>query len=117
MSERPCLGATPTMRSRHTRSQSADITSAWNVGLGRGLDLMKAIFWAHAFPPHAHDFYVIEVIEAGVDEFQCGSQTWLAKAGDIVVIAPGEVHTGRPGNGGPLCYRSLYPRGDFLADV
>jgi hypothetical protein len=105
------------MHRRRTRDRSADISSSWSVGLGRGLDLMKATFWNHAFPPHAHDFYVIEVVEAGTDEFRCGARTWLAKPGDIVVIGPGEVHTGRPGRGGPLCYRSLYPHADFLAEL
>jgi len=51
------------MRSRRTSSGSADISSAWHMGLGWGLDLMKATFWTHALPPHAHDYYMIEVIE------------------------------------------------------
>jgi AraC-like DNA-binding protein len=106
-----------TMRSRRTHGRSSDSSSTWNVGFGRGLELMKATFWAHAFPPHAHDYYVIEVIESGTDEFRCGSQAWRAVPGDVVVIGPGEVHTGRPGRGAPLCYRSFYPRGDFLAEI
>jgi hypothetical protein len=95
----------------------ADVSAAWHVDFGRGFDAMKATFQAHHFPPHAHDTYVIELIEFGVDEFQRGAQMWRAARGDIVVISPGEVHTGRPGQDRPLSYRSHYPRGELLADV
>lgn len=87
------------------------------LDFGRGFDVMKATFQAHHFPPHAHDTYVVEVVEFGVDEFQCGAETCRATCGDIVVISPGEVHTGRPGPNGPLSYRSLYPRGELMADI
>src|SRR4051794_27686343 len=59
----------PVMRGRAGNRHPADDSVAWHSDLGRGLDLMKATFLTHEFPPHSHDAYVVEVIEAGADEF------------------------------------------------
>lgn len=79
------------------------------------LELMRARFDTHVFPRHWHDTYVIEVVEQGVDEFSCNGSTHLAPAGSIVLINPGEVHTGASAGAIPLAYRSFYPTQELLS--
>ncbi|MCG8605901.1 AraC family ligand binding domain-containing protein [bacterium] len=75
---------------------------------------MSACYTSHTFPRHWHESFVIEIVESGVDEFQCRGTVFNAPAGSIVVFNPGEVHTGRPVGGVPLKYRSLYPSVDLM---
>ncbi len=46
-------------------------------------------------PPHGHRFPVLIYIEGGRGQHRVGPRTWDASAGDLFVIAPGEVHDGR----------------------
>jgi len=85
-------------------------------GFGR-LDLLQATYRTHYFPPHVHDTFVIELVEQGIDELTCASGLYHAHAGDIVLIHPGEVHTGRPVGSVPLSYQAIYPGPQLLAEV
>jgi AraC-like DNA-binding protein len=82
-----------------------------------GMEVMKAVFTGHAFPRHFHDTYVIEVVEEGADEFLCAGKKCLATKGEIVVINPGEVHTGKPADDRPLQYRSFYPSAEAMTEI
>lgn len=46
-------------------------------------------------PPHGHRFPVLIYIERGRGRHRVGPSTWDAAAGDLFVIAPGEVHDAR----------------------
>jgi AraC-like DNA-binding protein len=75
----------------------------------QNMELLHASFITHTFPRHWHETFVIEVVEQGIDEFLCEGATYRATAGSIVIINPGEVHTGSPLGNVPLSYRSMYP--------
>lgn len=81
------------------------------------MEVMKAVFTGHAFPRHFHDTYVIEVVEEGADEFQCAGRQCLAIKGEIVVINPGEIHTGKPADDRTLRYRSFYPSAEAMTEI
>jgi AraC-like DNA-binding protein len=89
----------------------------WHLHSFGGLDLMRATYRSHRFPPHVHDTFVIQLVEGGTDEFLRGRESYRAGAGDIVLINPGDVHTGQPADDEPLSYRALYPRAELLAEV
>ena len=89
----------------------------WRLDHLEGLEVLHASFATHEFPRHMHPTYVIEVVDAGADEFTCGDQTHRAEGDDVVVINPFEVHTGKPVGAVPLSYRSVYPSVDQLNDV
>lgn len=72
-------------------------------------EFLRGVFTHHAFSPHFHSTYVIEIVERGIDLFLCGEMEYRATEGSIVLINPYEVHTGRPGGRVALEYRSLYP--------
>ena len=89
----------------------------WRLDHLDGLEVLHASFATHEFPKHMHPTYVIEVVDAGADEFTCGDQTHRAEGDDVVVINPFEIHTGKPVGPVPLAYRSIYPSLEQLAGV
>ncbi|MBI3409744.1 MAG: AraC family transcriptional regulator [Planctomycetes bacterium] len=83
----------------------------------QGFDLLKATFTRHSFPRRFHETYVLELVDAGVDEFECRGETHRAESGWLVLINPGEVHTGRSAGARSLSYRSLYPRANLMTEI
>jgi AraC-like protein len=63
----------------------------------------------HNFPRHFHNYYVIELVVSGLDRFYCQGQNHTATSGQLVLINPGEVHTGSTVDDTVLEYYSLYP--------
>ncbi|MGE3806699.1 MAG: AraC family ligand binding domain-containing protein [Gemmataceae bacterium] len=102
---------------RRESNTSSDISYMWHVELAHGLDLMRAAHGAHTFPRHFHETFVVQAIEAGADEFYCDGRNYRAEAGSLVLINPGEVHTGQPAVGRTLRYCSLYLQARYVAEV
>jgi AraC-like DNA-binding protein len=63
----------------------------------------------HSFARHFHDHYVIELVIKGADSFYCDGRNYTAYGNQLVLINPGEVHTGSTVSDIPLQYFSLYP--------
>lgn len=82
-----------------------------------GIDLMSARFVRHSFAPHSHDELMIGVMHAGVKSFRCGSARAYAAPGDLVVVNPGEMHTGERERGRELAYAALYVPASALASM
>ncbi|HLJ60134.1 MAG TPA: AraC family transcriptional regulator [bacterium] len=82
-----------------------------------GLELLRARYVTHAFAPHAHEEFMIAVIEAGAVAATCRGTSHVAGAGDILLVNPGEVHAGQPARGTVWQYRALYPDADLLRAV
>jgi AraC-like DNA-binding protein len=80
-----------------------------------GIDLMSARFVRHSFAPHSHDELMIGVMHAGVKSFRCGSSREYAAPGSLVVVNPGEMHTGEREHGRELIYTALYVSETALA--
>ena len=78
------------------------------------LDLLHATYITHAFSRHIHNGYAIGVIEKGAETFYYRGKTYVAPAGHIVVINPGEVHTGQALTDAGWTYRMLYPEVDLV---
>ncbi|MCP4693369.1 MAG: AraC family transcriptional regulator [Desulfobacterales bacterium] len=81
------------------------------------IELLKAHYITHTFPRHTHDGYVIGVIEHGAEAFNYRGELHVATAGEIVVVNPGEVHTGHSHEEGGWIYRTLYPSIDLLQRI
>jgi AraC-like DNA-binding protein len=74
------------------------------------LDALQAVFTRHAFARHWHDYYVIGLVEDGAQRFWCRRETFLTPRGGLIVLNPGEAHTGEAATGaGGFAYRALYP--------
>ncbi|HEV8691588.1 MAG TPA: AraC family transcriptional regulator [Ideonella sp.] len=73
-----------------------------------GVELYRAHIVHHRFAPHAHDGYGLGVIEAGQERFDYRGREHFAPAGAIVLMQPGELHTGGPAAPQGWRYRMLY---------
>jgi len=83
-----------------------DSSNVWRVG---DLELMKASYTDHHFPKHFHEWYVVEIVEHGLNACFCDGQQYETPAGSILLINPGEIHTGYSVGGRLLQYRCFYP--------
>jgi AraC-like DNA-binding protein len=73
------------------------------------IELLYARYTRHFFMPHFHDVYAIGVVEAGAltNSYKQNFQN-IVTAGEVFVINPGDVHTGRPVGDQGVVYRMLY---------
>ncbi len=94
-----------------------EYTRFWQLPEFHNLELIEACYTTYEFPRHWHDTYVIEVVEQGKDICECQGRTISARAGEIIVINPHEVHTGRPLGKRALKYRCFYPTIAMMNDV
>jgi AraC-like DNA-binding protein len=79
-----------------------------------GMEWLRARYCGHAFDLHAHNEYVIAVVEEGAEIFRCRGETHVAPADSIYTINPGESHDGRAAAGG-WRYSAIYPS-QFLVE-
>ena len=82
-----------------------------------GMELLTARYVHHRFTPHVHDTFVIALIEEGCERFRCRRTEGVASAGSLIVIPPGEVHTGQSGGEWGWAYRALYPAPEKLGEL
>lgn len=84
-------------------------TQFWREPALSNLELLRATYITHAFAPHIHDGYAIGVIEHGAEQFKYRRSVHVAPRGSIVLINPGEMHTGEAATEQGWTYRMLYP--------
>ncbi|MFI6086869.1 AraC family ligand binding domain-containing protein [Streptomyces sp. NPDC051218] len=80
------------------------------------LDLLTARFDQHRYAPHYHEEFTVGVCVGGSEIIDYRGGRLDVGPGTIVVLAPGEVHTGGPGRRGGYAYRAMYPAPHLLAD-
>ncbi|MGW7258529.1 helix-turn-helix domain-containing protein [Streptomyces sp. NPDC054834] len=84
---------------------------------GPPLDLLTACFDTHVYAPHAHDEYTIGVTTGGCEAIDYRGGLIRSGPGSIVVLAPGEMHTGGPADASDgYSYRALYAENSLLTD-
>ena len=86
------------------------------VSLGRGhvLDLLHARV-AQAFAPHVHEAFALGACTDGLEVISYRGGLHYAGPGSVVILEPGEPHTGAPAMGPGFVYRVMYPDTDLLA--
>ena len=90
-------------------------TRAW-VGHRRPLHLLAARFVRHHFAPHTHEEFAIGACGSGVETITYRGTRWVSGPGTVVVVEPGEPHTGGPAVSDGFAYRALYPPIDLITD-
>ncbi|MGW3105193.1 helix-turn-helix domain-containing protein [Streptomyces sp. NPDC001100] len=84
---------------------------------GPPLDLLTARFDRHVYAPHAHEEFTIGVCVDGSELIDYRGGHIRTAPGSIVVLAPGEMHTGGPANTTDgYAYRALYADPALLTD-
>lgn len=79
----------------------------WHVPALDNLELFRAKSISYAYARHMHEAFSIGVIEAGVGGTFYKGAIHLAPPGSLVLVNPGEVHTGFSASRTPLSYRML----------
>ncbi len=103
------------MTNRHPIDQGI----TWSIPQMYNLRFMRAQYVQHAFKPHAHDYYVLGIIEAGLQSFTYKPFTHkreeiITSPGHLILINPGEIHTGEAAIKHGFTYRALYPTIDLM---
>jgi AraC-like DNA-binding protein len=70
---------------------------------------LHAYYVEHAYPRHSHDYYVISLIERGRQSFTHKGIKHVTPPGGVILINPGEAHTGEAADSQGFELRSLYP--------
>jgi len=83
---------------------------------GPPLDLLTARFDRHVYAPHAHADFTIGVCTGGEEVIDYRGGRIRTGPGSIVVLAPGEVHTGGPAASEGYAYRAVYAASNLLTD-
>ena len=81
----------------------------WQDPTLSNLELLHATYVTQTFAAHTHENYMIGVIEQGAEQFAYRKRHHIAAAGSIVLISPGEMHTGSSAAEDGWTYRALYP--------
>ncbi|KAB8145592.1 AraC family transcriptional regulator [Chloroflexia bacterium SDU3-3] len=82
------------------------------------LESLQANFTTHTFARHWHTHYVIGMVEDGVQSFWCRRDTYTTPRGGLILLNPGEAHTGEAArSGGGFAYRALYPTAAHMASA
>jgi AraC-like DNA-binding protein len=78
-------------------------------GFGQRVEVLRTTYQTQTFARHTHDTYTLGLVLGGAGTFWCRGEERFAGKGDVVVIPPGEVHTGSVGIGvDSLSYLAVY---------
>jgi len=100
-----------------TVTRFRDSARYWRTPLLPGADLLTAEYHDHEFSPHWHDAYTIPVIVAGAEGYRYLGTDYVAEAGSVPIINPGELHTGARAIEEGWRYRVLYAPVDFIQQL
>ncbi|GAA1787335.1 AraC family transcriptional regulator [Actinomadura chokoriensis] len=81
---------------------------------GAPLDLLTARIGSRHYAPHTHDEYAIGVTVDGLETMRYRGEKIYSAAGSVVVVEPGEAHTGGPARPEGFAYLCLYPGAELL---
>ena len=89
----------------------------WRVPHLSNLQLLQATFITYAFKRHMHDYFVIGMIEDGLQTFSYRGANHLTPPGGLILLNPCEAHTGEAATEAGFMYRAMYPEADLLQQV
>ncbi|WP_345811205.1 AraC family transcriptional regulator [Paraburkholderia sp. PREW-6R] len=100
-----------------TAHRFQDSARYWRTPLLPGADLLTAEYHHHEFAPHWHDAYTIPVIVAGAEGYRYRGSDYVAEAGGVPIINPGELHTGSKAVEAGWRYRVMYAPVEFIHEL
>lgn len=80
------------------------------------LDLMTARFTRHRYAPHSHEEFAIGVCVAGVEQITYRGVAHRSGPGNVVVVEPGETHTGEAAVPEGYAYRVFYSSAELVGE-
>jgi len=79
-----------------------------------GIEALHARFVRHRFSNHAHDYFVIGLVEEGTQTYRYRGARQTTPSGGVFLVNVGESHTGEPATEYGYVYRTLYPDSTLL---
>ncbi len=73
------------------------------------IEMLRGHFVERAFSLHMHDYYVIGLIDQGIQSFSYRGTKYVTTKGGLLFLNPGEAHTGEAVDGDGFKYYALYP--------
>ena len=99
--------------------EKRDDIQLWrDQGLHGGMEILRATCYEHSYPAHFHDEFVIAAFARGAQRTRICRRNGVTAPGTVMVILPGEVHTGeavRRDEGWDYC--AFYPSATLINDV
>lgn len=90
----------------------------WQAPEFQQLELLRATYVTHTFARHIHETYVVGMVEDGLESFYCRGENHTAGKNQIVLINPGEIHTGQAAQrGGWWKQRAFYPPASLMEQI
>lgn len=89
----------------------------WRAEEFDNLELLHATYVTHTFDKHYHEEYVVGVVVRSQYSFFCVNQSVLAGKGQIILINPGDIHSGYAINEIGWTYRALYPTISIMRQI
>lgn len=83
-----------------------------------GLELLHASCYGYIYPAHFHNEFVIAAFSRGAQKYQIAQWQGIATPGMVMVIPPGEIHTGEAAEcsmGWKYC--AFYPSSRLLNEI
>lgn len=77
----------------------------------------RAIDSPVCYRAHTHPTWSVGIVDAGTSTLRLGSRAFRLQAGDVVVIAPGQVHSCNPRAAGSWSYRMFYLEAHWVESV
>lgn len=78
------------------------------------LECLDAVYTRQVFAPHFHEEYVVNTLTAGAQSCGCHGSSHVAGVGALVLINPGETHTGAAAHAQGWAYCGMYPAASLL---
>lgn len=90
----------------------------WSAKFTDGLECLYGKYFSFSFAPHFHNAYTIGIIENGANAFNYRGSNEVASAGDIMLLNPAEVHTGKAADKRKgLVFRVLFVEPKLLKSI
>ena len=79
----------------------------YRLGRPYDIEIVHAHYVEHRFARHAHEHFVIGLIETGVQRYTYGGTRHTTPAGNVFFVNGDEPHTGEPATAEGYVYRTL----------
>src|SRR5262245_38654337 len=80
------------------------------------LDLLDARIGKRHYAPHIHEEFAVGVCTDGVEVIRYRGERHYATPGTVVILEPGEAHTGGPATPAGFAYQVMYPHQALLSE-
>lgn len=81
------------------------------------LEFIHAQFVTHRFARHEHEYYVLGIIQSGLQTFSYRGAKHATAQHGLIVLNPGEAHTGEPASDAGFAYKAIYPTVEMLRSL